>query len=312
MNIIETYYLNNDYDTLNCDYSMYSVNNNIYVGINNQNEICVLLKSKTPNADSLSQRTNLISLETNAKVGYFHDNTRETGTFHIFKCFSKDRHDQEIFLKLCDAYFSDKEISQQDICETFMILTSFFSYKKSFSFEELQGIYAELFTILYFKEKFDFAKCWQSKDKLKFDFSISSKTKLEVKSTLKEDRIHYFSHDQLATKMLNIFILSFKLRFDDSGLKLKELIKECLPLLKNYPDKQQRILKILYECSENELNQHKYSKEYTIENMHFYSANKVPHLSDVEGVSHARYDSNFENIDYMNNQDFFELLEKLV
>lgn len=310
MNIKETYFFNQYTIANTCDFLLQLVNENVYVGIDNYGNVSVLIKSNSPNTDQILQKSKLISVETNQLIQYKINNVIETDTFHVFRCFSKDDKDKTIFLELCDTYFNNSSITSEYINDVFMILSSFFQNKRSYTSAELQGLYTELYTIYYYRENCDLGKYWQSKDNLKFDFSITSKVKLEIKSTLKRERIHRFSHEQLNSKIYDIYILSYLLQYDDCGLSLEELLDKCLPILKDYPDKTKRLLKVKYNCTSEELLAHKYSEEYSRSNMRLYNASDIPHYKDQEGVSNAYYNSDFGNRPFIADIDIIDFLKK--
>jgi hypothetical protein len=60
-----------------------------------------------------------------------------------------------------------------------------------------------------------------------FDFSTSN-IRLEIKTTIGNQRVHHFSHRQVfALEGEEIVIASILLQEDDTGLNLKQLIEEC-------------------------------------------------------------------------------------
>lgn len=289
------------------DYAALKVSEELYLGFDLEGHLCVIIKSNNHNQDSFSQRTELLSIETNQVVSFTDGQNEEDGYFHILTCYSNNTKDKEIFVDLCDTYYNKPDLSPIEIVEIFATLASFFETKITISDSELQGLFGELFTIYYYRDKLDFAKYWQSKEKLKFDFSINSNIKLEIKTTTKPQRIHSFVHDQLATNIYDVFVLSQKLMYDDSGLKLVKLIDDCLPLLQFYPKKMERLIKVLYTCSNDQLRNHSYSENYLINNMRFYHARNIPHFEDVDGVSNATYNCDFENITPLNEEETINL-----
>lgn len=289
------------------DYSTLKVSDELYLGFDQEGNLCLILKSNNQNQDSFSQRTKLLSIQTNQLITFDNGQNEEDGCFHILTCYSVNPKEKAIFVDLCDAYFNRPNLSPIEIVEIFVTLASFFETKSALSDSELQGLFGELFTIYHYRDKLDFAKCWQSKEKLKFDFSISSSIKLEIKTTTKPLRIHSFVHDQLATNIYDVYVLSQKLRFDDSGLNLVILIRKCLSLLQFYPKKMERLIKVLYSCSDDQLRNHTYSENYLISNMRFYHAKNIPHYEDVDGVSNATYNCDFENITTLNEEEIMNI-----
>lgn len=314
MNIEESYFNNIQFKFEDCDYCLVSVCNEIFVGEDCTGNVSVLIRSKELSKDSIFQKTRLLCIKTNTKIRYksFDTNICFDGYFHIIKCFSNKDKEIKTFLKLCDTYFFDQYLMTDEILDVFYILNDFFSEEKIYSERELQGLFCELYTMKYYYNKFDFIKYWQSKDKLKFDFSINSKVKLEIKSTLNSNRIHKFHHDQLFTELYDIYILSFKLRYDDKGISLNSLLDWAINKMENYSDKKNRLLKVLYACSNNELDNIKYSEEYIIKNMYFYRANDVPHYDNKDGVTGAIYNSDFENIRYITEDIVLQYFNEII
>ena len=75
---------------------------------------------------------------------------------------------------------------------------------------ELQGLFGELLTIIFFKNNynFDLTSYYQSISKQKFDFSIEQNKKIEIKTTLKPNRVHRFRLEQLNIENYDILIIS--------------------------------------------------------------------------------------------------------
>lgn len=290
----------------NCDFCLIEHSKNVFVGVDNDNNVSVVVSSIEKKGDGVKTRTNLVSIETFLELSYKITDMEKYGVFHVVRCFSKEKAEINVFLDLCDAFFARGTLKASEIYDVFMILSDFFSKKRTFSYEELQGLYSELYTIYYFRDKINLGHYWRSRNNLKFDFSITSNIKLEIKSTTKENRIHSFNHEQLATKLYDVYVLSYKLRFDDKGLSLVELIEKVLPLLDYYPKKKVMLYKVLKEAGNELLENVIYNIEYTNYNIKLYEAKNVPHFEDVEGVTNAYYNSNFENINSSNIDEFIK------
>jgi hypothetical protein len=130
----------------------------------------------------------------------------------------------------------------------------------------------------YSDKKINIINSYQSEQMMKFDFSISDIKKLEIKSTIKEDRIHKFRHEQLTTNLFDIIIASVLLRRDDEGLSLLDLVEMILDLPDVSPGISRNILTFLGSCGIEDLNKHKYSEQYCNEHIAYYRAEDVPHI----------------------------------
>lgn len=292
-----------NYQTLpspNAEFAVSKVSTVIYVGIDRSRNICVLLTSCDPRKNAVSQRTHQVSVECNAHIKIEVAGEEQNIIVHVIRCHATTDVEKNIFLELCDTYFcrKDTKCTLDYVLEVFQTLASFFSTKQEITDIELQGLYAELYTIKHLTPRVSLCKYWQSKDKLTFDFSLTSKFKLEVKSTLRDERKHHFKHEQLITEVYDILILSYKLRFDDEGLSLLELISECKLIMAYDPEKVLKLCSILKNVPKDRLQNMKFSEEYTTANMRYFDSRMIPKFDEQtpDGVSNAEYDCLLDNI----------------
>jgi len=315
MGVLESYRDNKNAFNGTYDFSLIRVNDSLLVGEDKDGNVSLISISMEQQRDSVAQKTKELSFECNSKITYIENNEKKHDICHVVRCYSKIDRDRNVFLELCDTFFLNKTVNMDMIIEVFSIMNNFFARKKSYSKEMLQGLYAELYSIYFFRNKIDLAKSWQNKDRMKFDFSINEDTKLEVKSTNLQSRIHHFKHEQLATNIVDIYILSYKLREDNDGLSLLELISRVLPLLNEYPKKQARILKLKFDCKdEGILKELKYLEEYTISNMRFFNAKDVPKFSGdtPTNVSDAEYNSNCEGVKFIPEEEIVDMFKEKI
>lgn len=292
------------------EYSLVRVNDQVLVGDDNEGRACIVLVSSEPQRDSEARKTKELSYACNVEITYQEDNDVKEEICHIIKCYSQNEKDIEMFLKLGETFFVEKEVSINDIVDIFNTLNDFFAKSNKYSKSELQGLYGELYAIYHFRDKLDLCEKWQNKDKMKFDFSISKDTKLEVKTTTLPLRIHHFKHEQLAINLVDIYVLSFKLREDNDGLSLRELMDYCLPLLKQYPQKESRVLKVIYDLREESyLEDMKYLESYTIGNMKIFNAKDIPKFDEEtpSNVSDAEYNSDLEGLTGIDEEEIVSL-----
>ena len=284
------------------EYKVAEYASHFFVGIDKDDNIVIVLKPNIQNRRPYNISTKALSLECNAKVS-FSDSIPET--VHILKCLLKTTKEKTIFLELSKLFISD-DYSDKYVIETFNTLQNFFSNKKELSDNELTGFYAELYTIYKFHDSLQIEKFWQSKDRLKFDFSISEKIKLEIKATTKDLRIHHFLHEQLNSTYFDIYVLSYLFRYDDEGLSLYDLIEKVRPILINEKEKFMRLTYIEKNTSKERLQDFKYNQIYTDENMRLYKAENIPKFREQTpaGVSKAEYDCALDNVNPISFDEF--------
>lgn len=310
MSIVEVF--NNTFTTKKdfngADLILVDYDGSILVGISKDNATVVAIKSENPRQGMVARRTALISVECNMYLSYKVGSTVKSDVFHIIKCYSTDGEEVNLFLETALLLIAEGDSTKESIINTFQTLASFFENKHEPSDNELNGLYAELFAIKEFHDELKLGDYWQSKDRLKFDFSITDKVKVEVKSTVKSSRTHHFKHDQLDSDLYKIFILSFMLRHDDNGLSLLELINICKPLLEGDSNKVIRLNRVLKNVDRNRLANISFEEDLTRRNMHIIRGENVPKFSESkpEGVANAEYDCDLEGVDSISSKEFTE------
>lgn len=310
MSIVDVYkdHFGSNRDFEDADLLLIKYNEAVYIGKSNNNETVVVVKSSNPEQGQLVRRTALISIECNMHVTYKLNGKPEEDVMHVVKCFSDEIKEIELFLETAMLLIGNNTATKDDIVATFQILASFFEDKSEPSDNELFGLYAELFTIKEFNEEIKIGEYWQTRDKLKFDFSISDKVKVEVKSTTKPMRVHHFRHDQLSTSIYEIYILSYLLRRDDEGLSLLELIKCCKPIIERNTNRLVKVNKVLKNVDHSRLASIRFEEELTRQNLKIFNGEDAPKFTErrPEGVANAEYDCNFESAPTVERKEFIK------
>jgi len=226
---------------------------------------------------------------------------------HVLTCKDSDEDKQLAFIRLTYAFSSqDSQEDQYFLVKLFSIMSNLFDKVRQVSDIELQGLYAELYTILYLKDNgIDIGDYWQSKNKMKFDFSLNERKRIEIKSTLKAERIHHFKHEQLLSNLYEIKIVSIQLQRNDCGLSLLELVNR---VIEEYSDNFLLLAKIediLSNVSKSDLSRIKYDKIYTDQKIRFFDAVNIPHFNEKtpEGVFNAEYDCSLDGVKELSLDD---------
>lgn len=312
MDIVETF--QNHFGSGNAsthDFTLVEYRPNFFIGIDKFDHVCVVVKSSGLHRFPIKYKTQKISIECNMKVCYELNGKPYDDTVHIIRCLSEVKREKYIFLELSMVLIQEGDKSEEAIIETFNILRTFFNDKKELSDNELIGLYAELYTICSFHESLEIEKYWQSRDRMKFDFSISEKVKLEVKATVKNIRTHHFRHEQLMTEVYDIFVLSYLLRYDDEGLSLFELLMSCKKIMANDSRKLLRINYVLKNVEESRLKHLRFNRAYTEANRHIYRAADIPKFREntPRGVANAEYDCVLDNVEFIEDDLFIDIVK---
>ena len=282
-------------------------NERFYFGKSASDKVVFVIESNNNKLRSFSQETKNLAFYFNLKAHFLIDETNEIKTVHLLECKGNEKEIVEAFLRLTQAFaLNNYSDDQYYLTKLFTILVSLFAKEKGSPETELQGLYAELYAILYLNERgCDISSFWQSKDRMKFDFSINGKKRIEVKSTIKPNRIHRFRHEQLLSDLYDIRVISVMLQKNDRGLSLKEIInitvnKFCndLPLIFHI----EQLIRKVDECQLSEM---KYDEVYTNNNIRFYKAEDIPHFEEnnPDGVSNAEYDCDLSGCQSISVED---------
>lgn len=249
------------------------------------------------------QDTKFLSLYINGifKIG---DGTEKNLSVVSLK--SEDKKLIETFIRLSVSIIP--EISDKKFYDYFLSLKEIFSNSVQKSETELQGLYAELYTVKYLFETIglDLSSFYQSQDRMKFDYSITETKKIEIKSTQKSERIHHFRQEQVNTLMYDIIVFSYLLRKDDKGLSLYDLINYCKNTFANNFLFITHIEKFIYKNSDSELQKLKFNEQYTVNNLKLINANQIPKIEKTSGngVFNIEFDSNITNCESFDLQIF--------
>ena len=301
-----------DQNTRTHDFRLFQYTPELLIGQDSDQNVVIVCKSSQPARSIVRQKTRQLSIECNVRVTYFIDGAQETGVVHIVRCFASTEKERDIFLQLCPMFIDASVCDDQEraLLELISILTAFFANNNEPSNQELQGLYAELYTIWSYRDQYDFGSHWHSNDRLKFDFSITDKVKVEIKSTLKNERKHHFRHEQLLGELFSIFVISYMLRLDDEGLSLYDLIKITKPLIAADPRRLLILARYEKNTSEQRLQQFRFSEAITNNKRRVYRATDIPRFNELtpNGVSNAEYDCLLENVPALEEEAFIALL----
>ena len=297
------------------DYVVFSVDENkCYYGKNRSGEIVFMIPSKSAKSNSFCQETKALLFYNNKKCTFTLDGIPVTKTMHIFVCKERAKDKIDAFVRLTHAFsVSESENDTYYVAKLFSAISMLFDRQRQISEIEIQGLFAELFVILHFyKRGCRIDKHWQSRSRMTFDFSIDEKCRLEIKSTLKNSRIHHFRHDQLLSELYDIKIVSLMLQKNDRGISLGELIASVRETFSDNFALLLRIEQIACQIDEEQLFFYRYDKTYAEQNMRFFDAEKIPHFREKtpEGVFNAEYDCCLDNVGAISEKTMIEWLTR--
>ena len=131
MDIVETF--QNHFGSGNAsthDFTLVEYSPDFFIGIDNFDHVCVVVKSSGLHRFPIKYKTQKISIECNMKVRYELNGKPYDDTVHIIRCLSEVKQEKCIFLELSMVLIQEGDKSEEAIMETFNILRTFFNDKK--------------------------------------------------------------------------------------------------------------------------------------------------------------------------------------
>ena len=183
--------------------------NTIYYGIDMDQHPVFVIQSLNPQMRSQLQKTRKLVFYSNINCEMLIDRKVCENTVHILTCLSNQYEEQLAFIRLTESF--SKHITSSNpyiLNELFNALVHLFAQDEKVPEIEQQGLFAELYTIYYFRKLgINLSPFWQKQNKMNFDFTINGIKRIEVKSTTRSERIHHFKHEQLLSELYDICLL---------------------------------------------------------------------------------------------------------
>lgn len=295
-------------------YEMFSLDNICFFGKDSDGNIAFMLPSQYVRVAPMCQETRSLRFAFNKKCSFRSEGITETKVVHLLTCKEKDDEKVLAFIRLTRAFSqNERDNDQYYLAKLFSAISALFDKDRKVSEIELQGLFTELYTILHFGEgNCDISRFWQSRNMMKFDFSISEKKRLEIKSTLKSNRTHHFKHDQLLDELYDIRIVSYLMRRSDYGISLKDLVER---IRDEYADNfalLMHIEELVAHVDQDQLCGIKYDEIYLKENLKYYDAKEIPHFNEKtpDGVFNAEYDCSLDTSPELSEDSVFNWIKE--
>ncbi|MDR2822377.1 MAG: PD-(D/E)XK motif protein [Acholeplasmatales bacterium] len=275
--------------------------NNGFFGKKSEKEYCYILKSRSKDEQYFCQSTKLLDLDYNIQCKLVNDQEEIMDFFHVITLKSNEIENIEAFIRISYSFSEDKKEKYGDeVLKYFSYLINLFSKVVRSDQTELQGLFGELYFIWHFYKNYqiNLTTYYQSKDNMKFDFSLPNSKRIEVKTTLNSNRIHHFRHEQLISYKQDIKVVSILLRESDRGISLSNLIDLMVPEFISNSSFIQYIEKKIYRLPKNVLDKHMFDIEYLSDNLRVFDAENIPKMDSKtpNGVTKVEYDSDLSLI----------------
>ncbi len=264
----------------------------VHACINEDGFRCILIKNAVEKTVLSTYETDNLSIRMNTVLS-FEDNNYY---FHVVTAKMNDAAANSSFEMIYDYVFKkiQNPILDTELAELILSIEEFFRITPERNNRQLQiGVWGELFCVLYmFRQGYeDIIRKYHNNFYLKHDVEFSEKLRLEIKTTIDQNRIHRFRHDQLCRKDVEVIVASLVLEEAQIGLSLFSLFCEVLDLVEDVEDRfaLQKLMKL---CGVSEEKQGlSFSENKAEQDIRFYMAESLPMIiADIpKGVTKLEY-----------------------
>ena len=284
------------------------------LGKNYKGQPSILINTKKNNESVAPYRGMSIRLRFNINCKIHEENEKQNYT--ILSCISNDEQIIKIFLDICQTTISQlgKEPTPKEISEKTQMLIDLFKEMPN-KLSSIVGLWGELFLIASSKNITKCLEAWHQHAEDKYDFYDNNEA-LEVKCTSQTDRKHKFKHDQLVSNLKDHYVASIMISDDpNKGLSVVDLYEDIKKRCKldNLNNKLKKIFfKIVGKTPYEELNEYRYSFDYSKKNLMYYKLKDISTLvnkdNSVTDISYKVDLSRKKNVDELSKDKFTSYL----
>jgi hypothetical protein len=284
------------------------------LGKNYKGQPSILINTKKNNESIAPYRGMSIRLKFNINCKIHEENEKQNYT--ILSCISNDEQIIKIFLDICQTTISQlgKEPTSKEISEKTQMLIDLFKEMPN-KLSSIVGLWGELFLIASSKNITKCLEAWHQHAEDKYDFYDNNEA-LEVKCTSQTDRKHKFKHDQLVSNLKEHYVASIMISDDpNKGLSVVDLYEDIKKRCKldNLNNKLKKIFfKIVGKTPYEELNEYRYSFDYSKKNLMYYKLKDISTLinedDSVTDISYKVDLSRKKNVDELSKDKFTSYL----
>lgn len=267
-----------------------------FLGLDENGRPCIFITTEH-DINMPAIKTDKIKVEFSKKYKLLITKNTEEKIYNSILCLSSDLEDSKTFIVVMESILANirGEITIQLLREMFQALVNLFSVKvEQDVLSARRGLWAELFFMQQNEGFLFWAPLWHSEPTRTFDFSANG-LRTEIKSTIRQERIHEFSHQQLISIAdERIIVVSYLLQEDDSGTSLQTLIDAAKAALKGtqYYIKLERAIRVVGMGEMSEQGP-KFNGSYVTQNAGWFKSTDIPRfpINEPSGVSGTHYQS---------------------
>lgn len=288
---------------------------NVVIPCTNQDGMqCIFIKNNEEKTVSNNSNTDNLSIQMNSLL----NKDGKDYYFHIITSKLNDSFYKEQFKVIFDYLFKkiDKPISDFELTSLILSLEEFFKITPDVDTRKLQiGVYGELLFIKYLYDEGynEIVNKYHQNFYTKHDIEITDKTRIEIKTTAGDKRIHNFGHQQIYRPDLDLYVGSLLIEPVEKGFSLFELFQEVINIYSN-PDFILSLQKMMKRCNVNNDNhgiQVSYNK--AIDDIRIFNSKDLPkfEIKEPKGITNVHYDVDCSFANNIEIDTFINYLQNL-
>jgi len=275
------------------------------IGITQNGQPIFFIKcDNTTKSKTLDTNLEFISVQFNRQCQLINQNKKtEEGIYTIILLKTDIEYLQEYFLKIVFVLIrnlADKPLLKDLKIEIDKLINLFSKFTKP-PLKTIQGLWAELLIIEQSKNPDYLIQSWHSSSSDKYDFNDGI-DKIEVKSTLKSQRIHNFSIEQLTpNKNSQLLIASIFTIETGTGTNVSDLIEKIVNRIKdkNLSFKLNELAALTLGKDFEKSFDVFFDYQFALDSIQFYQSSDIPTIQQnniPSNIMNVRFDCDLSNL----------------
>lgn len=274
----------------------------VYVGVDQSGFPSILFQINQPPHKFISIQTRALSVNMFNDCAINLGDDSLNGNFLCLSCTTEDAKLYDTFFRLVETYLLvEAHFSTSALIDSIEKLVILFQKLFDPQKNSIVGLFGELLVINESKNINEALKSWHSQSTDLMDFAWTG-GRLEVKTTISQDRSHDFSMDQLRPiDNLSKYVASVNLQEVHNGISVVDLLNSVLAKIKS-PVLVNKIWDIVFDTLGQEFirsDSRKFDYSTAKKSLKFFNAKSIPSpdFNLPPGVSSVRFTANLDLVE---------------
>lgn len=245
-----------------------------------------------------------IEVKYSQECAFLDGSNDDKGFFTYIKLINANDHLLNYFLVLMESLICrvESNYNSKIILDSINDIIELFSKEKIIAQDIILGLWGELFYILSSEDIDRSIKAWHKEPNFPFDFVYDGRSCFEVKTTLRNKRVHEFSITQLKDYYkFSVTIGSIITEKSDLGMSLQNLWELLLKRIQNSDNKIKltELISKTLKTDMSALTDYKFNIELAQDSLKFYDSKQLsfPNLPIHRSIEQIRLTINLDELD---------------